>query len=259
MADTRSPHPVTTCSWPTCSPRMATLLFLPRPPALRISRWRMAMDTLVIALGVLFLSWTTVLESVVRAVDLDSLVGLVSTAFPIVDVIVCSAVLALGMRQPPGERLTWGLLGGGLVVLTVTDSIYTGLATEGVRNLAAHPMMAGWMIAPLLVALATMVPPSSQARVRRTGPVSLGLEFIPYVPVLVAVVVTTVQRLGPTSFHRGHRRAAPGLPAHSPGDDRGRERDADRPSAESRSRSWPGSAPSSPHPAMPSSASRSTA
>ena len=140
-------------------PAMATLLFLPRPPALRISRWRMAMDTLVIALGVLFLSWTTVLESVVRAVDLDSLVGLVSTAFPIVDVIVCSAVLALGMRQPPGERLTWGLLGGGLVVLTVTDSIYTGLATEGVRNLAAHPMMAGWMIAPLLVALATMVPP----------------------------------------------------------------------------------------------------
>ena len=150
-------------------PAMAALLSLPRPPALRISRWRTALDTLVIALGVLFLSWTTVLESVVLAVGLDNLAGLVTTAFPIVDVIVCSAVLALGMRQPPGERLTWWLLGGGLVVLTVTDSIYTGLATDGVPNLAAHPMMAGWMIAPLLVALATMVPPDSQTR--RGGPV----------------------------------------------------------------------------------------
>jgi PAS domain S-box-containing protein len=169
-------------------PALAALLSLPRPPALRISRWRMVLDTLVIALGVLFLSWIAVLESVVRTVGLHSLAGLVSTAFPIVDVIVCSTVLALGMRQPPGERLTWWLLGGGLVVLTVTDSIYTGLATDGVRNLAAHPMMAGWMIAPLLVALATMVSPDSRAG-QRTGPVSLGLEFIPYIPVLIAVVV----------------------------------------------------------------------
>ena len=158
------------------------------------------MDTLVIALGVLFLSWTTVLESVVRAVGLDNLAGLVTTAFPIVDVIVCSSVLALGMRQPPGTRLTWWLLGGGLVVLTVTDSIYAGLAIDGVRNLAAHPLMAGWMIAPLLVALATMARPNPRARMRRTGPASLGLEFIPYIPVVIAVVVIAFIGLDRNAF-----------------------------------------------------------
>ncbi|HSU36410.1 MAG TPA: response regulator [Propionibacteriaceae bacterium] len=180
-------------------PALAALLSLPRPPALRISRWRMALDALVIALGVLLLSWTTVLESVVHTMGLSSLAGLVMAAFPIVDIIVCSAVLTLGMRQPPGERLTWWLLGGGLVVLTVTDSIYMRLAIMEVRNLAAHPLMVGWMLAPMLVALATMVPTRS-IRVRRAKPVSLGLEFIPYFPVLAAVVVITFQGLDRQPF-----------------------------------------------------------
>ena len=59
-------------------PTVAALLAVPRSPASRISRWRIALDTLVIALGILFLSWTTVLESVVRVAGLRNFDGLVT-------------------------------------------------------------------------------------------------------------------------------------------------------------------------------------
>ena len=43
------------------------------------------------------------------------------------------------MRQPARERLTWWLLGGGLIVITVTDSIYVRLIADAVPNAAASP------------------------------------------------------------------------------------------------------------------------
>jgi two-component system sensor histidine kinase/response regulator len=181
-------------------PSVAALLAMPRPSELRISRWRLVLDALVIALGVWFLSWVSVLEPVISSVGLDDVAGRTMAAFPVVDILICSAVLTLGMRQPPGERLTWWLLGGGLVALAVTDSVYVRLINDGTPNLGTHPLIFGWMIAPLLVALATMVVPGSQPPVRKAAPVSFGLEFIPYLPVIAAVIVIAVHGADRNAF-----------------------------------------------------------
>ena len=181
-------------------PSVACLLAIPIPRTSRTARWRLVLDALVIVLGLLVVSWVTVLESVVRTVGIDNLAGRVMTAFPVVDVIVYTAVLTLGMRTPPGDRLTWGLLGAGLTTLAVSDSVYIKLIAGGASNLGTNPVIIGFMAAPLLVALATMVRPGTHLTYGRAAPVSLVLELFPYAPVLAAVVLIATGGANRTPF-----------------------------------------------------------
>jgi two-component system sensor histidine kinase/response regulator len=167
-------------------PVLVALYFLPKPEAPPISRWRAAADAAVIAVGLTFLSFATVLDPAFRAYGVDSLKGLVLIAYPVSDLVICSVVLTLGMRQPRGERLAWWLLGGGLIVLAVTDSVFSRATALGQE--LTGPMLTGWMAAGFLVALATLVPPR-KGRVSPNGLSNLVLEFIPYLPVVAGGAV----------------------------------------------------------------------
>ena len=119
-------------------------------------------------------------------------------AYPIADLAICSVVFTLGMRQPPRNRLTWLCMGSGLVILALTDSIYVRLLAEGQTNLTATPLVAGWMAAPVLTALATLVPrrePKARAR-----DFTLTAQLIPYVPVVGAIVVLATVSITEDSF-----------------------------------------------------------
>lgn len=169
-------------------PAAAALLAFPRPPSTVMARWRQALDALVIVLGVLIISWVFVLKQVVAAGGLNTLAGLTGLAYPVVDVIICSIIFTLGMRQPPGSRLPWLLLGGGLLTLAVSDSLYVRLLFENQTALTATPLAAGWMSAFLLLAAATQAPvrPRRPSLARSS---TLAVELIPYLPVLGATIV----------------------------------------------------------------------
>jgi PAS domain S-box-containing protein len=180
-------------------PAAAGLLLFSRAGLHRVSKMRTMLDALVIALAILFVSWATVLGSVYQAGGVDWLTKFTSLAYPAVDVLMASLVLALGMRRPAGQRLMWAVLGGGLVTLAVTDSIYVSLLNAGQTGLTGTPLIAGWVTAWLLIGLAPWVRRSSvTAEVRREA--ALVIELLPYAPLFVAVLVSAENVLGDDAF-----------------------------------------------------------
>lgn len=103
-------------------PAAAGLLLFPQAAQRLATRLRTVLDALVIALAILFVSWATVLGSVYKAGGQTWLARLTGLSYPIVDVVMASLVLALGMRRSSGQRLPWLVLGSGLIVLAVTGS-----------------------------------------------------------------------------------------------------------------------------------------
>ena len=168
-------------------PAVAGLFAFPRP---RTSWLRLLLDSLVITTAILFISHSTVLQKVVQVSDLGTVAGWVTIAYPIVDIFIASTVLSLGMRQPPGQRLTWLCLGGGLVVLALSDSAYVAMLADGQTAITGGPLVGGWMLAMFLIGLAALIPAGTIAIESRQAH-GLVLEMIPYAPVLAAVVVST--------------------------------------------------------------------
>ena len=176
-----------------CVPAVAALLLFRRSVRRGASSLAVLLDMAVIALATLFVSWNTVLGSVTdAALDEPWLTRVAMMAYPAADVLVVSLVLALGMRRPVGDRRTWLLLGGGLTVLAVTDSIYVHQVTAGQTGLTGTLLNAGWMSAWLLIAFAPWSRTSiskGDAQAQRHRVVDLALDLIPYGPVLVAIVI----------------------------------------------------------------------
>jgi two-component system sensor histidine kinase/response regulator len=170
-------------------PAAIALFTFPRAQRSRVAFLRTLLDAAVIAGAVLFISWSTVLGPIYNTESPDILGRVTGLAYPIVDVVMASLVLVLTMRRPAGERLPWLCLGGGLLVLAVTDSTYVRLTFTGVTGVTGTPLALGWILAFLLVALAGLVPHKMGARTDK-GVYSLALELIPYVPVLGAVVLS---------------------------------------------------------------------
>lgn len=162
-----------------------------RPPASRVALLRTVLDAAVIAGAVLFVSWDTVLGPMVKSPSQGELGRLTGLGYPIVDVVMTSLVLVLAMRRVPGERLPWLFLGGGLLTLTFTDSVYAKLTSDGVTGVTGTPLAVGWMMAFFLVALAPLAPHGGGSRTDRRA-YTLALELLPYVPVVGAVVVSFV-------------------------------------------------------------------
>jgi two-component system sensor histidine kinase/response regulator len=151
---------------------------------------RTVLDAAVIASAALFVNWATVLGPIYQS-ESQSLLGKVAgLAYPIVDVLITSLVLVLAMRRIPGQRRSWLILGAGLLVLTSTDTIFVSLTFRGLTDLTGTPLACGWVVAFLLIALATLSPRT--ARSRPDGRVyALALELVPYVPVTAAAVIAT--------------------------------------------------------------------
>ncbi|MCP8999092.1 response regulator [Pseudarthrobacter sp. RMG13] len=153
----------------------------------RVGLARTVLDAAVIAGSVLVVSWYTALGPAFSA-EGDLLTHLTTIAYPVVDVVIMSLVLVLGMRRQSGERLPWLCFGGGLLLLTITDSTYVRLTFDGVTGVTGSPLALGWIGAFLLIALAPLLPYAENPRPDRRA-FALALEMLPYVPILVAVMM----------------------------------------------------------------------
>lgn len=163
----------------------------------RVGLVRTALDAAVIAGSVLVVSWYTALGQAFSA-EGDLLTRLTTMGYPVVDVIMTSLVLALGMRRQPGERLPWLCFGGGLLVLTVTDSIYVRLTFDGITGVTGSPLALGWIGAFLLIALAPLLPYAENPRPDRKA-FALALELLPYAPILLALIVIAAPHISEMS------------------------------------------------------------
>ncbi|WP_267278161.1 hybrid sensor histidine kinase/response regulator [Arthrobacter sp. CDRTa11] len=169
-------------------PAAAALFAFKRRSGSRVALLRTVLDAVVIAGSVLVVSWHTALGPVFSTEYADLLTRLTGLGYPVVDVVITSLVLVLVMRRQPGERLPWLCFGGGLLVLTVTDSIYVRLTFEGVTGVTGSPLAIGWISAFLLIALAPLVPFSENPAPDRRS-YALALELLPYAPLLIALVM----------------------------------------------------------------------
>jgi PAS domain S-box-containing protein len=169
-------------------PAAIALFLFPRPRSSGAALLRTLLDASVIAAAVLYVSWATVLGPVYKAADRDFLGHLTGVAYPIVDVVLASLVLVLTMRSAPEDRFRWLCLGGGLLVLAFTDSTYVKLTFEGVSGLTGTPLAGGWVTAFLLMAMAPLASTAGR-RWRDRRSYALGLELLPYVPVMGAALV----------------------------------------------------------------------
>jgi two-component system sensor histidine kinase/response regulator len=156
---------------------------------------RTVLDASVIASATLFVSWIIVLGPLYRTDSQSTLARITGLAYPILDVVITSLVLVLAMRRLPGQRQSWLILGSGLLVLTITDSVFVRLTFEGVPGLTGTPLAVGWAVAFLLIALATRTP-NKDGRSRADGRgYTLVLELLPYVPAAAAVVLAFANTL----------------------------------------------------------------
>ena len=172
-------------------PLVVALFLFPRPPERLISRFRGAVDAVVITAGVLLVSEGTVLGELRQGMDLSSPSGLATLAYPVADIAICAVVLTLGMRQAPADRLVWLWMGTGLLSFAVTDSVYVRLLANGVSDATGTPLVVGWIAAPVLIGLASQTAGRPQARRHRD--LDLVSQLLPYVPVLAAVVVLALR------------------------------------------------------------------
>ena len=105
-------------------PAIAALFAFPRPRARLISRLRLVLDVLVISTGTLFLSEAVVLHHLHEAANMERLAVWTGVAYPVLDVTICALVFSFGVRQTPTVRRIWLCLGGGLVILALTNSMH---------------------------------------------------------------------------------------------------------------------------------------
>ena len=174
-------------------PAVVALMLFPRSSSGRASRLHELLDAAVIAGSVLFVSWVTVLGPLYQS-DSTGLTRLVGLAYPVVDIAVSSVVLVLGMRVPPEQRRPWLLLGAGLVLLTVTDSVFVSMTLNGGTHLTGTPLVLGWVVAMTLIAAASQIRPG-RARPAVFRHFTFLQEMLPTIPVVGAIAVACVRRL----------------------------------------------------------------
>ncbi|HEU5485665.1 MAG TPA: ATP-binding protein, partial [Microlunatus sp.] len=179
-------------------PTVAAVFAFPRRSELLISRLRQVLDVLVITIGVILISEATVLGTVLEVTDTTTLAGWLHLSYLVADIAICALVLCLGMRQLPGDRITWFVLGSGLLVVAVSDSIYVSLLAYGQTNLLATPLAAGWMLGPVLIGLAAFIPMTG--RVTRGRDYTLVLQLLPYGPVVGALLVLVLSPVSRDPF-----------------------------------------------------------
>ncbi len=151
------------------------------------SRWRLLLDGVVVACSLLLVSVIWVLGPIVHATS-QMLTRLDAMAYPIADVVVASIVVTRCMVLPRARLKVWVPLSAGLLVLSVTDSIYVA-DTFGDSFRPGGLVDVGWLVSFVLVALAARVPASETELPVQDGiadPPSMLQEIAPYAVVSLA-------------------------------------------------------------------------
>ena len=143
----------------------------------------------MIGSAVFFVSWTTVLSTVLNHAHGGAMTQAANLAYPVGDVVVASLVLILATRPGRGHRAGFALVSAGLVSFAVADSSCAYL-TAGGRYGTGNVTDTGWVLGFFLVALGALWAwqrPAPQAP-RLVHP-NAWANAVPYLPFGAAVAV----------------------------------------------------------------------
>ncbi len=164
------------------------LLLLPQAPTSGFWRLKMSIDVLVGVAAVAVITSTVVLGSVISASDTTGAEKAVSLAYPLADLAIIFAVLALIARSSSTSAvgpLVFLALGFGAIAFS--DSLYTYLTQIGKYDSGSY-IDAGWLAGYTLVALAgaarAHVYASSEPTAAKDDPPRLWQEVSMYAPVV---------------------------------------------------------------------------
>src|SRR5215208_4331730 len=142
------------------------ILLLPARPVPVASRTRIALDGLMIMTAAVTFSWYFVLGPVMRQGTETTLAKVVSTAYPLADIVLIACLVILASR--PGEhtlRPAVRLLALGLTLIVIADSNFAYWSLHDVYATGTLPDV-GWSLGYMLVALgafAARLAPSEEA------------------------------------------------------------------------------------------------
>jgi diguanylate cyclase (GGDEF)-like protein len=127
-----------------------------------------SLDGLIIVGSLFILTWSTALGAVVDAGAPDRPAFGVAIAYPITDLMLVAIVVlfAVTRRVPPPYRLQLGVLGLGLVAISLSDSIFAYLVSSGADEMPPATNF-GFIAGPLLIAVAALITADGAAAVPR--------------------------------------------------------------------------------------------
>ena len=170
------------------------LLRFPRVSGTVWSRWRAALDSLVIGGCLLVTSAVWVLDPILDATTL-TFTRVVALAYPLADVAVSSIVLARCVVLPDIRRMVWVPLSLGLLVLSLADSVYVARSYLG-QFTPGGALDVGWYAAFALIGLAGAAPPVVRRRedlvAARQAP-GLTRQLFPSIAIGLAVIACVLE------------------------------------------------------------------
>jgi len=109
----------------------------------------------LIGSAIFFISWTTVLSTVVSHSHAGTLSQAANLTYPVGDLLLASLVIIMATRPGHGQRAGFALVSAGLISFTVADSSYAYLTAVG-RYGTGGVTDTGWVIGYFLVALGAL-------------------------------------------------------------------------------------------------------
>jgi hypothetical protein len=167
---------------------------------------RSALEGVLVATALLFLSWTLVLGPLWHTTDLTNLGGLVALAYPFGDVVIVFFVVLAVRRISAGERLPLLCLLAGLLALALSDSVYAYL-TEVQGYEPGSLLDTGWFAGYLAIAVGAFCsqPGHRPMRDGQASAPAFAALVVPFVPIIAALALVGfkpqfVQELDPVAF-----------------------------------------------------------
>ena len=174
------------------------ILTLPRRPLSAVARTRILFDGLMLMTAAVAFSWYFVLGPTVLRSSESLFATLVSSAYPVADLLLLLCLLLIATQaDEPRLAPVLRILGVGLSIIVVTDSVYSYQLVQGTYT-PGQLLVVGWPLGYMLVGLgartvrvvaANAAPaPAAHGALRTLWRLLLPYALVPAVAVLLAVV-----------------------------------------------------------------------
>jgi diguanylate cyclase (GGDEF)-like protein len=173
---------------------VAGLLTLPVWPSGSLAKVRAITDGLIIAGGLLLISWYTVLSAIVASPADTALGQGLSLAYPVGDVIVVTVLAIMWSRAASDSRGPILLIIAGLGSIAFSDSTFAYLQAQASFG-SGNVVDIGWVFGFLMVGLAALFALDRPMGSRRGTPPRWRTAVLPYAPLPVAIGFAIDERL----------------------------------------------------------------
>ena len=170
---------------------VAGVLFFPGAPTRGTTRVRTVLDGAMVALSLLFVSWSLGLGEIYRQSQAGLVAQLIGLAYPLGDIVILTVLFVAFRRALPSQRGRIALLLCGLAANAFSDSTFAFLTASGSYLTSSYLFSTGWIYGYTLVALAPLWPETAPAPESDEGAMTVWRMMLPWFG-LIAVLITAV-------------------------------------------------------------------